>query len=240
LETSSLRLIEFVSRAPACAQLNVGMCMCDEAPTTDPLLVRAAAGDTAAWGNLLTALQERLARMVAFRLDPRLRGRIDAADVVQEAFVEASAHRDVYFRAPAVPLFLWLRGVVSNKLLEIHRHHLGTRMRDAKRELPLEARCTWEDTCAAIFAHLTGGLTSASAVAVRGEARSRLAEALDGMDSTDREVLAMRHFEQLTNAEAAQVLGIQERAAAKRYLRALERLKQILSEMPGGLTEVRL
>ena len=179
-------------------------------------------------------------RMVAFRMDPRLRGRIDAADVVQEAFVEASAHREVYFRAPAVPLFLWLRGVVSNKLLEIHRHHLGTRMRDAKRELPIEARCTWDDTSAALCAHLTGGLTSASVAAVRGEVKSRLAEALDGMDSMDREVLAMRHFEQLTNAEAAQVLGIQERAAAKRYLRALERLKQILSEMPGGLTEVRI
>ncbi len=90
------------------------------------------------------------------------------------------------------------------------------------------------------LAHLTGGLTSASVAAVRGEVESRLAEALRGVDSMDREVLAMRHFEQLTNAEAAQVLGIQERAAAKRYLRALERLKQILSEMPGGLSEVRI
>ena len=78
-------------------------------------------------------------RMVAFRMDPRLRGRIDAADVVQDAFVAASANREVYFRDPAVPLFLWLRGVVINKLLELHRHHLGTHMRDAKRELPLEA-----------------------------------------------------------------------------------------------------
>ena len=214
--------------------------MSDEAPTTDPLLARAAAGEATAWGSLLTAHQERLMRMVAFRMDPRLCGRIDAADVVQEAFVEASAHREVYFRAPTVPLFLWLRGVVNNKLLEIHRHHLGTRMRDAKRELPIEARCTWEDTSAALCAHLTGGLTRASVAAVRGEVKSRLAEALDGMDSMDREVLAMRHFEHLTNAEAAEVLGIQERAAAKRYLRALERLKQILSEMPGGLTEVRL
>lgn len=214
--------------------------MPNKTASPDQLLALAATGDVAAWGALLTSHQERLMRMVAFRMDPRLRGRIDAADVVQEAFVEASAHRDDYFRAPTVPLFLWLRGVVSNKLLEIHRHHLGTRMRDAKRELPIEVRCTWDDTSAALCAHLTAGLTSASAAAVRGEAKSRLAEALDGMDSTDREVLAMRHFEQLTNAEAAQVLGIQERAAAKRYLRALERLKLILAEMPGGLTEVRL
>jgi len=214
--------------------------MSDESPTNEQLLNRAAAGDAAAWGALLTAHQDRLKRMVEFRMDPRLRARIDAADIVQEAFVAASACREVYFQAQAVPLFLWLRGVVSNKLLEIHRHHLGTRMRDAKRELPIEARCTWDDTSAALCAHLTGGLTSASVAAVRGEVKSRLAEALDGMDPTDREVLAMRHFEQLTNAEAAQVIGIEERAAAKRYLRALERLKQILSEMPGGLTEVRL
>jgi RNA polymerase sigma-70 factor, ECF subfamily len=212
--------------------------MPEETSNTAPLLACAKAGDSAAWGTLLAAHQERLARMVAFRMDPRLRGRIDAADIVQEAFVQASAHREEYFRASTVPLFLWLRGVVSNKLLELHRHHLGTRMRDAKRELPLDG-AQRSDTSAALFAHLTAGLTRPSVAAVRGEVRARLADALDGMDATDREVLAMRHFEQLTNAEAAEVLGIQERAAAKRYLRALERLKDILSEMPGGLTELR-
>ena len=214
--------------------------MADEPPNTEPLLARAAAGDGVAWGALLTAHQDRLTRMVAFRMDPRLRGRIDAADVVQEAFVEASAHREAYLRAPTAPLFLWLRGVVSNKLLELHRHHLGTRMRDAKRELPLEDRQRFDDTTAALCAHLVGRLTSPSVAAVRDEIKMRLAQALDRMDPTDREVLTLRHFEQLTNAEAAEVVGIQERAAAKRYLRALERLKQLLSELPGGLTEVRL
>ena len=217
------------------------MCsMTDEPPKTELLLARAEDGDGAAWGALLTAEQDRLVRMVAFRMDPRLRGRIDAADVVQEAFVAASANREIYFRERTVPLFLWLRGVVTNKLLELHRHHLGTHMRDAKRELSLEAQCRWDATTSALCMHLTGHLTSPSRVAVRDEIKMRLAEALDAMDSTDREVLAMRHFEQLTNAEAAQVLGIQERAAAKRYLRALERLRNILSELPGGLTEVRL
>jgi RNA polymerase sigma-70 factor (ECF subfamily) len=162
------------------------------------------------------------------------------ADVVQEAFVEASAHREAYFRAPMVPLFLWLRGVVSNKLLELHRHHLGTHMRDAKRELPLDVPRSCDDTTAALCLHLAGHLTSPSVAAARVEISERLAKALEGMDPTDREVLAMRHFEQLTSAEAAQVLDIQERAAAKRYLRALARLREILSEMSGGLTELRL
>ncbi len=213
--------------------------MLDDASTTELLLARAAAGDGAAWGALLTAHQDRLARMVAFRMDPRLRGRIDEADVVQDAFVEASAHREAYFRAPTAPLFLWLRGVVSNKLLQIHRHHLGAHMRDAKRELLLEGPQKWNDTTAALWVHLTGHLTSPSVAAVREENKTRLAEALDTMDPTDREVLTLRHFEQLTNAEAAQVVGIQERAAAKRYLRALERLKEILSALPGGLTGLR-
>jgi RNA polymerase sigma-70 factor, ECF subfamily len=214
--------------------------MAAEAPESNSLLARAAEGDGDAWGALLAGQQERLTRIVAFRMDPRLRGRIDAADVVQDVFVEASEHRTEYFRTPTVPLFLWLRGVVSNKLLEIHRYHLGTCKRDANRELPLDAPRQWDDTSAAICENLTGHLTSPSIAAARVEVKARLFEALNNMNATDREVLALRHFEQLTSAEAAKVLGIHEEAAAKRYLRALVRLKLILSEMPGGLTEVRL
>jgi len=211
-----------------------------DGPQTKALLARAAGGDGQAWGKLLTGHQERLMRMVAFRMDPRLRGRVDAADVVQDAFVEASAHRADYLRDPSAPLFLWLRGVVRNKLLEAHRHHLGTGMRDARRDLPLEAPQRSDDmSAAALCAQLSGHLTRASVAARRIEVKTRLQGALEEMDAIDREVLALRHFEQLSNAEAAQVLGIQERAAAKRYLRALQRLKEILSEMPGGLTEMR-
>ncbi len=214
--------------------------MSEIAAQPDPLVLRAAAGgDAAAWGALLVAHEARLTRLVAFRMDARLRRRVEPADVVQEAFLQASAHREDYFRTPDLPLFLWLRGVVRNKLLELHRHHLGTGMRDAKRERRLDAPAASDDTSAALCAHLTAGLTLPSVAAARGEVRTRLAVALDEMDPTDREVLALRHFEQLSNAEAAIVLGIQERAAAKRYLRALARLKEILSAMPGGLTEVR-
>jgi RNA polymerase sigma-70 factor (ECF subfamily) len=213
--------------------------MTDKAPTTDALLALAAGGDGTAWGALLSEHQERLLRMITFRMDPRLRGRIDPLDVLQDAFVEASAHRDAYFRAPTVPLFLWLRGVASNKLLELHRHHLGTHMRDAKRELRLEGPRIWDDTTSALCAHLAGNLTSPSAAAFRDEVKTRLADALDKMDPTDREVLTLRHFEQLTSGEAALVVGIQERAAAKRYLRALARLKDILSALPGGLSGLR-
>lgn len=211
----------------------------DDPLKTEQLLAQAAAGDGAAWGSLLTAHEQRLIRMVAFRMDPRLRERIDAADVVQEAFVRASAHREDFFRASERPLYLWLRKIVYNKLFELHRHHLGVHMRDANRDQPLAVPRNWDDTTEALWLHLSGHLTSPSAAAVRGEAKIRLAEALDRMDATDREVLMLRHFEQLTNAEAARVVGIEERAAGKRYLRALARLEKILSEFPGGLTGLR-
>ncbi len=214
--------------------------MNNKVPTTDSLLALAVAGDGAAWGALLTGYEDKLLRMIEFRMDPRLRGRIDAQDVLQDAFVAASATRHVYFRAPSAPLFAWLRGVVINKLLELHRHHLGTRMRNAKRECSLKGMGNEGDTTSSICVYLTGHLTSPSSAAVRNEVHLRLYAALESMSATDREVLALRHFEQLSNLEAAQVLGIQERAAAKRYLRALERLKETLEQMSGGLSELRL
>src|SRR5207344_241668 len=105
--------------------------MAEDRPEAEGLLERAAGGDEAAWGALLMEHEGRLCRMAAFWLDPRLQGRFDAVDVIQDAYLEATANRDVYFRQPSAPLFLWLRGVVKNKLLEVHRHHLGTMMRDA-------------------------------------------------------------------------------------------------------------
>jgi RNA polymerase sigma-70 factor, ECF subfamily len=179
---------------------------------------------------------------VAFRMDSRLRGRIDAADVMQEAFIAATARRAEFFQQSAQPLFLWLRWMVWNTLLELHRHHLGAQMRDARREIFSARRSDGADdnnTRAALVAQLSAGATGPATAAGRAELHARLTDALETMDETDREVLAMRHFEQLTNVEAAQVLGIQERAAAKRYTRALERLREMLADMPGGLTELR-
>ena len=205
------------------------------------LLARAAGGDVNAWGALLARHQERLRAVVSFRLDPRLRGRIDAADVMQEAFVAATERRAAFFQQSAQPLFLWLRWIVRNTLLEVHRHHLGSKMRDPRREVTSRG---WDDdgedsTRAALVAQLTCGVTGPSTAAGHAEVKARLNDALGRMNGVDREVLALRHYEQLTNAEAAQVLGIQERAAAKRYLRALERLREVLSEMPGGLPGLR-
>jgi len=200
---------------------------------------RAAAGDVGAWGALIMVEESRLRRMAAFRIDRRLQGRIDAADVVQEAYVEATARRAEFFGEPGTPLFLWLRGIVANKLREVHRHHLGAQMRDAGREIAGREGASSDATSAALVERLAGDTSGPGTAAGRREVKVRLHEALNAMNELDREVLALRHFEQLTNAEAAQVLEIQERAAAKRYVRALKRLKEILAGMPGGLTGLR-
>jgi RNA polymerase sigma-70 factor, ECF subfamily len=213
-------------------------------PETASLLNRAAEGDIDAWGALLALHQVRLLEVITFRLDPRLRGRIDAADVMQETFIAATARRAEFFQQSAQSLFLWLRWMVWNTLLELHRHHLGVQMRDLKREvhsgwLP-NGSCCDDGTRAALIEQLTGGATGPATAAARAEVKTRLDEALGRMDPIDREAIALRHYEQLTSAEAAQVLGIEVDAASKRYLRALERLREILSDMPGGLTGIRL
>jgi RNA polymerase sigma-70 factor (ECF subfamily) len=197
----------------------------------DERLRRAAQGDAESWQALVGESRERLRRMVAFRLDQRLQGRIDPSDVLQDAYIEAWQDLGMYLRQPAMPFFLWLRGIAGNKLRELHRHHLGTQMRDPRREVSIYDGALPETTTTAIAAELLGNLTRASEEAIRVEIRYRLQEALNSMDALDREVLALRHFEQLSPAETAQVLGIKEKAAGMRYVRALRRLKELLNTL---------
>lgn len=211
----------------------------DNSTETERLLRSAAEGDRESWGTLLTRHEERLRRMVAYRMDRRLQGRIDPQDVIQDAYLEAAEHRSEFLRQPARPFFLWLRGIVGNKLLELHRYHLGTQRRDAGREVSLYRGHMPEASSAALAAQLLGHATRPSEAAIRAEVKIRLQEALNAMDPLDREVLVLRHFEQLSPAETAQVLGIREKAAGMRYLRALKRLKDILVGLPGGPKDLR-
>jgi RNA polymerase sigma-70 factor, ECF subfamily len=209
--------------------------MTGEASETAGLLRRAAQGDQAAWGALLVRSRDRLRRMVALRLDRRLQGRVDPSDIIQEAYIDASARLAEYARQPDMPFFLWLRFLTGQRLVRVHRQHLGAEMRDVAREVSLYRGTLPAATSAALAAQLLGRDTRPSEAAVRAERSIRLQEALNSMDPLDREVLALRHFEQLSNAEAARVLGLQEGAAAKRYVRALKRLRLILDARPGGL-----
>jgi RNA polymerase sigma-70 factor (ECF subfamily) len=202
------------------------------------LIDRAVQGDQTAWGDLLARYRGRLRRMVAMRMDRRLQGRVDASDVIQEAMLEASRRLGDYKQNPTMPFFLWLRFLTGQRLLEQHRRHLGAQVRDAGREISLYRGAMPETTTAALAAQLLGRHTSPSQAAMRAERKIRLQEALNGLDPVDREILALRHFEQLSNGEAAQVLDLDKSAASKRYARALIRLKDILANTPGGLGEI--
>jgi RNA polymerase sigma-70 factor (ECF subfamily) len=175
--------------------------------------------------------------MVELRLDPRLRARLGASDVIQEAYLTASAQVTEYLKNPTIPLSLWLRLVTAQKLVLLHRNHLGTRARDAGRQISLDRGALPAASSVALASNLIGREPSPSEAAGQIEERRRLQEALDRMDPLDREVLALRHFEQLSNAETAQVLGLEPSAASKRYVRALQRIKEVLCSMPGGLGE---
>jgi RNA polymerase sigma-70 factor (ECF subfamily) len=211
--------------------------MPDQTDEVDQLLRLAAEGDPGSWEALLGQSRQRLHRMVAFRLDQRLQGRVDPSDVLQDAYLEAWQDLGSYIRQPPMPFFLWLRGIAGNKLKELHRHHLGTQMRDPRREVSIYGDALSESTTAALAARLLGDLTRASEEAVRAEVKLRLQDALNSMDPLDREVLALRHFEQLSPAETAGVLGIKEKAAGMRYVRALRRLREILKSLGGGWLE---
>jgi RNA polymerase sigma-70 factor (ECF subfamily) len=173
--------------------------------------------------------------MVEMRLDWRLRARLDASDVIQDAYLEVAQRLEEYLPDPTLSFFLWLRLVVGEQLINLHRHHLGAKARDAGREVSLYREALPAASSAALAAQLLGKHTSPTQAAIRAERLLRIQAAVNQLDPLDREVLSLRHFEQLTRAETARILGIEESAAAKRYIRALKRLKDTLADMPGGL-----
>ena len=199
---------------------------------TDDLLHRAADGDREAVAALFEQHRDRLEQMVRLRMDRRLQGRIDASDVLQETYLEAARRVEEFARAPTTSVYVWLRVLTGQKLVDLTRRHLGAKMRDAAQEISL-GRGAWpQASSVSLAAQLLGRLTSPTQAVVRAELQIRVQEALNGMDPLDREVLALRHFEMLSNAETAEVLGIKKSAASNRYIRALERLKDVLAGLP--------
>jgi RNA polymerase sigma-70 factor (ECF subfamily) len=214
---------------------NTGPTMTSNSSATNDLLNRVRGGDQQALASLFARHRDRLRRMVRLRFDRRLHGRVDPSDVLHEAYLDVSQRVTEYLANPAVPFFLWLRFLTGQQLVGIHRRHLGAQMSDAGQEVCLHRGALPQATSASLAAQLLGRLTSPTQAAARVEMQIRLQEALNAMDPTDREVLVLRHFEELSNNETAEVLGIPKAAASNCYIRALKRLKDILAAMPGFL-----
>ena len=181
-------------------------------------------------GEVFNANRQRLRRMVQLRLDRRLQGRIDASDVLQDAFIDASRRLKDYAANPAIPPFLWLR------LLTVRRAcrrctacNWARRPATRGAEVSLHSGPLPAADSRSLAAQLLGRLTTPSRAAVRAEIQIQIQEALNAMDPIDREILALRHFEELSNGEAAAVLGLHKAAASNRYVRALRRLKELLA-----------
>src|SRR3954449_4048061 len=183
-------------------------------PTDESLIRRAAGGDEAALAELFGRYRKRLRQMVRLRLDRRLQGRGDPSDVLQEAYLDVAEQLPHYLGKPDMPLFLWLRLVAGQRLQRVHRQHLGAAMRDAGREVSLYRGALPQASSVSLAAQLLGRLTTASQALARAEVQLQLQEALNRLDPMDREVVALRHFEELSNLEAARVLGISPQAAS--------------------------
>jgi len=203
----------------------------------DECLVRARNGDRDALLTLFAHEEARIRRMVELRLDPALRRRVDPSDVVQEAWIDAAARFEGWCARTTLPFQAWLRLVAAEALARVHRQHLGAHMRDALREVRVDSRPSiGADALAEAF--VTSQTTPTQAVR-REEVRTRVLEALSELDEVDREIVALRHFEGLSNEEAAAELAIEPAAASKRFLRALVRLRPALKALDPGFERQR-
>ena len=179
------------------------------------------------------AVETRLKRIVNFRLDYRLSGRVSESDVIQETYVRAATRIDSFLDKEDMPFFVWLRLEVNQKLHEIHRHHFGAEKRDIRKEMKFGSNRDSGKTSMALAAHIVAQMTSPSRLIERAEQIAILEKTLNEMNELDREVIALRHFEELSNIETARILDIEPAAASKRYLRALKRLKEIMETARG-------
>lgn len=197
--------------------------------TTQELLDQARQGNADAVDALLARHREPVRRMIDLRLDPAIVQRLDASDVVQDVLLEASRRLQEYLRKPAMPFHLWLRHIAKDHVIDAHRRHHQAQKRGVDREQPIH-RPGWADRSSLELAgQLMDPERTPASEAIQQELQKRLHEAMAQLEDADREVILMRHFEQLGNQEAATALGLTEAAASMRYLRAVRRLRDLLA-----------
>ena len=206
--------------------------MWPEQPETQELLSQARAGHAEAVERLLSAHRELLRRMIGLRLDPALAARVDASDVVQEVLLEAHRRLSDYLRNPVLPFHLWLRHIAKDHMIDAHRRHRQAQRRSLDREQPLVPAVLADHSSFELAGQILDQELTPATAAIRHELQRRLDAAVQELDEDDREVILMRHGEQLSNQEVAAALGLSEAAASMRYLRAVRRLRAVL--LPEG------
>ena len=170
------------------------------------------------------------------RMDRTLQRRVDASDIVQDVLVEANRRLTDYLESTGMPFQLWLRHLARDRMIDAHRRHHAAR-RNVAREQPLEAASQNDQSAFDLVALVRDRELTPAAAATHHELEQRFQAAIETLDDADREVVLMRHFEQLSNKDVAQTLEISESAAGMRYLRAMRRLRTILQEPPSQASE---
>lgn len=200
--------------------------MLPDLESTQQLLQAARDGNPAAVNELFERHRDSLRRMVQARLDRAVARRVDASDVVQDVLLEAHGRLNDFIQSGSMPFHLWLRHLVKDRMIDVHRrHHAQRRNVDREQHAPQSA-----DVSSAfdLFAQISDQELTPAAASIRKEIEVRFLGALEQLDETDREILLMRHCEQLGNSEVAELLGLSQPAAGMRYLRALRRLRAVL------------
>lgn len=204
--------------------------MWPQSDVTAELLQKAREGENAAVEDLLGRHREAVRRMIHLRLDPAIAQRLDASDVVQDVLLEASRRLSEYLKAPAMPFHLWLRHLAKDHLIDAHRRHHLAQKRGVNRERPLAPADWAQRSSLELAAQLLDQEQTPASAAIQHELEDRLRSALDRLDEDDRDVILMRHYEQLSNQEVAASLGLTEAAASMRYLRAVRKLRDLLTD----------
>src|SRR4051812_49561985 len=213
--------------------------MWSDHPETQDLLSQAKEGQPEAVDRLLDVHREPLRKMIGLRLDPALAARVDASDIVQEVLFEAHRRLEDYLRTPTMPFRLWLRHIAKDHVIDAHRRHRQAQRRSLDREQPIVPAVLAGHSSFELAGQLLDGERTPASAAIQHELQRKLDAAVARLDDDDREVILMRHREQLSNQQVSEALGLSEAAASMRYLRAIRRLRAALlpeQDSQGGLT----
>jgi RNA polymerase sigma-70 factor (ECF subfamily) len=207
--------------------------MWSDLPETQELLEKAREGQAGAVDRLLDVHREPLRRVIDLRLDPALAARIDASDIVQDVLLEAHRRLEEYLSHPVMPFRLWLRHIAKDHVIDAHRRHRQAQRRSLDREQPLLPAVLADHSSLELAGQLLDQERTPASEAIQRELQRKLDSAIAGLDEDDREVILLRHREQLSNQQVAEALGLTEAAASMRYLRAVRRLRSILLPEKG-------
>jgi RNA polymerase sigma-70 factor, ECF subfamily len=195
---------------------------------TERLLSDAQQGKPEAVDDLFGQFREPLRRVINLRLDPVLARRVDASDIVQDVLIEANQRLTEYLKSPSMPFHLWLRHLAQDRIIDTHRRHRQAQRRSIDKEQPIHKPAWADESATSLVAELMDSERTPASEAIQAELARRLTNAINELSDDDRDIILMRHHEQLANQDVAKLLGLTDAAASMRYLRALRRLREVL------------